>query len=432
MPTSSSDHRSDDTGRAVDVAVVGGGLAGLTAAVAAARAGATVVVLEARGDLGGRARSTPLGAATTNLGPHALYRHGAAHRILDGFGVAVSGSIPLGPQFARAGEGLHALPITPGAVLRTTLLRGADKLALARLLAGIGRLDPSRHDARTVVELVADLAPRPRLAELLHALVRIATYGNDPTIASGGAALRQLQLGAAGNVLYLDDGWQQLVDGLATVARRDGVVIHSGAAVDAVDERDGAGWVVRTGERSVAASAVVVATPPAVADRLCRTDGVLTKAAGPPVHAAVLDVVADRVPPRRLTLGVDRPTYASVHGPPARLVPDGMSATVCARYLHDQEDHDPDVTREELRGERRSLGIADEHVVEERYFHRLTVAGGQPLAAAGGPSGRPDVTAAARGGLFVAGDWVGPEGLLADAAVASGLAAGTGAARWQR
>jgi phytoene dehydrogenase-like protein len=53
------------------ITVIGGGLAGLTAAISAAEQGVDVVLLEAHAELGGRARSTD-GPYKVNLGPHAL------------------------------------------------------------------------------------------------------------------------------------------------------------------------------------------------------------------------------------------------------------------------------------------------------------------------------------------------------------------------
>ncbi len=57
------------------ITVVGGGFAGLTAAITAAEAGAKVTVYEAHHTLGGRARTSP-GPYRTNEGPHALYDRG--------------------------------------------------------------------------------------------------------------------------------------------------------------------------------------------------------------------------------------------------------------------------------------------------------------------------------------------------------------------
>ena len=58
-----------------DLTVIGGGFAGLTAAVTAAEAGARVTLYEAHHTLGGRAR-TAEGPYRTNEGPHALYSGG--------------------------------------------------------------------------------------------------------------------------------------------------------------------------------------------------------------------------------------------------------------------------------------------------------------------------------------------------------------------
>jgi 2-polyprenyl-6-methoxyphenol hydroxylase-like FAD-dependent oxidoreductase len=60
-----------------DIAIIGGGLAGLVAAITCAEAGALVKLREASRRLGGRAR-TAGGPFKANLGPHALYNDGAA------------------------------------------------------------------------------------------------------------------------------------------------------------------------------------------------------------------------------------------------------------------------------------------------------------------------------------------------------------------
>jgi phytoene dehydrogenase-like protein len=57
------------------ITVVGAGLAGLTAAITCAEAGANVSLLEAHSALGGRARSSD-GSYKANFGPHVLYKDG--------------------------------------------------------------------------------------------------------------------------------------------------------------------------------------------------------------------------------------------------------------------------------------------------------------------------------------------------------------------
>jgi hypothetical protein len=90
-----------------------------------------------------------------------------------------------------------------------------------------------------------------------------------------------------------------------------------------------------------------------------------------------------------------------------------------ARYRRPGDDTDPDRTRALLLAHAREMGVDLDGVEIDRYLHRLTVTGGMPLAGRGGLAGRPDVAVPGRPGVLVAGDWVGPRGLLADAAAAS-------------
>jgi phytoene dehydrogenase-like protein len=67
--------------------------------------------------------------------------------------------------------------------------------------------------------------------------------------------------------------------------------------------------------------------------------------------------------------------------------------------------------------------LPPERVLEQRYLHRMTVAAALPTAARGGLAGRPRATDSGVDGVFLAGDWVGPDGHLLDASVASAEAA---------
>lgn len=72
------------------IVVVGGGLAGLSCALRLANHGQRVVVLERATHVGGRARTQERAGFHVNLGPHALYRAGAARRGLFDLGVPIS------------------------------------------------------------------------------------------------------------------------------------------------------------------------------------------------------------------------------------------------------------------------------------------------------------------------------------------------------
>ena len=58
-------------------------------------------------------------------------------------------------------------------------------------------------------------------------------------------------------------------------------------------------------------------------------------------------------------------------------------------------------------------------LVARRFLPHLTVSHALVTAAQGGTAGRPGPAVPDVPGLYVAGDWVGPEGMLADASLAS-------------
>ena len=63
-------------------------------------------------------------------------------------------------------------------------------------------------------------------------------------------------------------------------------------------------------------------------------------------------------------------------------------------------------------------GWRDE-LAERRYLPNLTVVNATASAASGGIAGRPGPEVPGVAGLYVAGDWVGNEGWLSDASLAS-------------
>jgi phytoene dehydrogenase-like protein len=97
-----------------DLIVVGGGLAGLTAAALVARAGRSVVVLEQAGQLGGRAATHVHQGAHFNLGAHALYCRGRAFRLFTDLRVPFTGRFPNpGRSLLFAGDTPHPFPLSP-------------------------------------------------------------------------------------------------------------------------------------------------------------------------------------------------------------------------------------------------------------------------------------------------------------------------------
>jgi hypothetical protein len=150
---------------------------------------------------------------------------------------------------------------------------------------------------------------------------------------------------------------------------------------------------------------------------------------GPAVMAASLDLGLNRIPHEvRFLQGLDQPLYLSRHAPPADLAPAGGSVVHLMRYLAFDEQLSPENARKGLLDHAHLAGIEQDDIEEARYLHRMVVVGATPRPEQGGLAGRPRVTDTGHAGVLVAGDWVGPEGHLADASLASGEAAGLAAA----
>jgi hypothetical protein len=144
---------------------------------------------------------------------------------------------------------------------------------------------------------------------------------------------------------------------------------------------------------------------------------------GPPAATACLELGLRTPPPTRFIIGIDDPLYLSTHCPPADLAPEGGAVVHVMRYVRHDEERASEQTRAELRDVARQAGVTDDDVVEERFLARMIVTGAIPTAPHGFERRQP-VRVEGRPAVLLAGDWVGREGLLGDAALASGAVAG--------
>jgi phytoene dehydrogenase-like protein len=414
-----------------DVAVVGGGLAGLAAATYAARGGRSVVLCEKASTLGGRAATTTLGDFRFNLGPHALYARSHGIGVLRELGVEFKGSKPSpSGAYAISGGAKHALPGGFLSLVTTGLFGLPAKLETARLLGGFGRIEAAALARVPVGEWIDANVRHAAVRPLVRALVRVTTYSDDPARMSAGAAIAQIQGALGAGVLYLDDGWQTLVDGLRAAAVAAGVRFVTARATAV--ERAGAGWRVGLGDSAAidAGAAIVAAGPDSVAALL---SGELQRLAqgwaseAVPVRAACLDLALSRLPQPRATfaLGIDRPLYLSVHSAVAKLGPAGNAVIHVAKYLG-AAGSDPKADERELES---LMDLVQPGwrtlILQRRFLPDMLVANALPAAATGGTEGRPGPAVPGAENLYIAGDWVGRHGQLADASLASAKRAAT-------
>jgi hypothetical protein len=201
------------------------------------------------------------------------------------------------------------------------------------------------------------------------------------------------------------------------------VRIETAAHVTGAEAGNGA-WALRRLEgASVAARAIVVAAGPGVAAAIAPSPALLVRAERTtPLRVACLDVGLRSLPDPRTTfaVGVDQPLYLSVHSASARLAPPGAALVTTMKYLSPGDVHDP--VRDEAELEAWLDGLQPgwrDVTAHRRSLPAMVVSHALPAAAEGGLGGRSGAAVPDAPGVFVAGDWVGPEGLLLDAVMAS-------------
>lgn len=411
-----------------EVVVIGGGVAGLAASALIARNGNKVRLFEQSHLLGGRAQTKEHDGFYLNLGPHALYRGGRGMQVLRELGFEPRGKVPsVSGAFATKSGVKHTFPAGAVSLLTTSLFGLPAKLEAARFLASIAKIDASRFMSVSAREWLDQSLSHVEVKEFVLAAFRVATYTNAPELMSAGAAIEQLQKAFATSVLYLDGGWQTIVESLRDSCERAGVVLEIGSRVDCVtrDSQGSVDEVQLSDGRLIKASVVVIAASPSVALRLVEDSDMtalkLWADSAIPVRAASLDVALSRLPIPKATfaLGIDKPTYFSVHSAAAQLAPEGGALIHAAKYLS-PDDHDSAAAEVELE---QSLDLVQpgwrEAVVYRRFLPDMIVMNAMPLATDGGTLGRPGPEVPNVRGLYVVGDWVGKEGMLVDASLAS-------------
>ena len=272
-----------------DVLVLGGGVAGLAAALDLAEAGRAVTVLEASDRPGGVVRTLRQDGFTADVGPDVfLVRKPAALALCERLGVETAPA--RGGALIQRGGRLHALPaglsgLVPGHLrpLLSTPALGLTARARAASEPLVRRRQSDQDESleafavrrfgrgawEGLIEPLlgglygADAGPISLRATLPHLHQR---ERQGPLLRWRGALATGVD-GAAGSPFRRPvGGMDRLAGALADALRRAGVTLATGVAVDAVEATAG-GYRVGTSDGDREAPAVVVALPAPVAGR---------------------------------------------------------------------------------------------------------------------------------------------------------------------
>ncbi|MCA1220169.1 hydroxysqualene dehydroxylase HpnE [Streptomyces sp. 8L] len=261
--------------------VIGGGLAGITAALRLAEAGLNVTLAEGRPRLGGLAFSFRRGGLTVDNGQHVYLRCCTAYRwFLDRVGGAalaplqdrldvpvldVGGARPRLGRLRRNGLPVP-LHLTAGLALYPHLSL-AERASVGRAALALRKLDPD-DPALDDVDFATWLhrhGQSPRTVEALWDLVGVATLNATAAHSSLGLAAKVFKTGLLTEPGAADIGWArvplgELHDTLARKALADaGVTTALRTRVAGIDRRPEGGYQVRLDGETLEADTVILA-----------------------------------------------------------------------------------------------------------------------------------------------------------------------------
>ncbi|MFF8841240.1 hydroxysqualene dehydroxylase HpnE [Streptomyces sp. NPDC015127] len=262
--------------------VVGGGIAGVTAALELADAGLEVTLLEGRPRLGGLAFSFRRGDLTVDNGQHVYLRCCTAYRwfldridatrlapVQDRLDVPVLDvAAPRGPRLGRLRRTALPVPLhLAGGLAAYPHLSLAERAGVARAALALNRLDPADPalDGIDFATWLGRHGQSPRAVAALWDLVGVATLNARARHASMGLAAMVFKTGLLSEPGAADIGWARVPLGELhdTLARKAldtaGVRTELSTRVRGITRADGGRWQVAAGAETLYADAVVLA-----------------------------------------------------------------------------------------------------------------------------------------------------------------------------
>lgn len=406
-----------------DVVIIGGGLAGYVAANYLGKTSLNVLLLEKGSKVGGRARTDVSKEQYFNMGPHALYKKGKAKPILDELGVDLSGESPkLSGVVVQENEEYQA-PFSPGGLFSTKLLKFQDRFKWINVFTRLNKINADELAGMTYKEWVQEEVEDEMIQQLLFVFARIATYSHAPEKVSAKVVVTHLKR-VMGGVLYLDDGWQKMIDQLHNKAVLSGVQVQKKANVIHIESLEvGKQRIKLSNGEEIKTNRIIYTGAPYDLKKISPITDALHNSIKnmEPIKAATLDVALTKLPysKRKFGMGLSEPFYYSVHSSYGHLSKDGQSAVLhVLKYLHPDEDLDVNQVKGELEMfmEKMQPGWKN-YEITSRYLPTMTVNQRVPLPKDDGTFRSARIKGT---DMYIAGDWTCDDSMLSEAAISSG------------
>jgi len=330
-----------------DVAVVGGGLAGLVAARHLAESGRDVTLLEASDRVGGRVRTAHEDGYTFDRGFQVLFSsYPAVQRELDVDALSPRPFTP-GATIARPNHrSVLSDPLrNPTAAPQTVFnrdVRTVDKLRVFKLQRELAGKDPQallEGGGDSIADYLADRGFSKRFVERFAA----PFYGGitlDRSLGTDSAIFEYTyKMLSEGEIFVPADGMAAMPEQLADRATAAGATIATDRSVDAVETTGEGGVTVETASETVTAEACVVATDPATAADLTDVDTIPAETLGCVTQYFSLPTSKAPSMGKRIALNAadDRPnTVAPLSAVAPEYAPEGMEL-YSATFLGEQD-----------------------------------------------------------------------------------------------
>lgn len=408
-----------------DVTIIGGGIAGLSAAVLLARKNLKVTVLERSAELGGRAQSDEVGSSLFDRGPHALMRGGPAYSFFKGLDASFTDRAPAPWGVAYFGDETFSLPQGPLTIMGCEFLSVQDRVDFAAFFADILTLDSDKYDGLSLSDWFKKRRYSADLIDVLNAYFRLISFTDDPDLVSAGAFLEQFQKNIANGVVYVAQGWRALVTALELEAKSLGVELRRRAQVTGLIQEEGGitrGVQLSKGEE-ILSEKVVFAVSPSAIRRILQSELPQLPQPSKTSYVACLSVALSQRgrSPNNFALGIEHPLYASIYTDTVSLGSRDSVVVHGIHYLKQGAELSPETIIERIEGIFDSILPRDwkNQCLHRRFLPRMAVNYDMPLAETNGLKGRSGIRALNMDNVFCIGDWVGAEGYLVDASVAS-------------